>query len=344
MRNCQTETRNRATWHTLALAAASSLAACAPVDQIERPSVPPAALRMPVATPAAPGRPALLSATLVSGARIATGIDRSGTLLAAGGAGYQPLVHPVSASGYGQSLYIADIGSGNLYRYDSAQNAMIAHAGLRAQAGMRVRVGGDYSLYVLDASARRVQQHSRSGQLVATYGDDVNLGRAVDFALDTARGRVLVADAMYNHLIAYHPLGRASYILPLRSDRGERVLGIAGIAIGGDTIYLSDPLCHCIVRVTPEGAIAGRFGTRELSQPGALAVDREARVYVVDAYNRTLKVFFADRLLATLRSEELGLQEISDLSVQDDWITLTDGAGARVQVMRIASDKAAQER
>ena len=334
MRNCRSEKRRAVNWRPVALAAAILAAACAPVDYIEHPSPPPAQLLPPGA--AAPGRPTLLPTTLVSGARIATGIDRSGTLLPAGGAGYQPLVHPVSASGQGENLYIADIGSGNLYRYDSAQNAMIALPGVRAQAGMRVRVAGDDSLYVLDARARRIRQYSRGGQVIATYGDDVNLGRAVDVALDTARGRVLIADAMYNQIVAYHALGRAGYVLSLRSNGGERVLGIAGIAVAGDTIYLSDPLCRCVVRVTPEGVIAGRFGGRELSQPGALAVDREARVYVLDGFDGTLKIYFADTLLATLRPEELGLKEISDLSIQDDWITLADGAGARVQVMRIA--------
>ncbi len=345
MRNCRSEKRSTVAWRPVALAAALLAPACAPLEQIARPIAPPAELLLPATTTPAPGRPTLLSTTLVSGARIATGIDRSGTLLAAGGVGYQPLVRPASASGQGENLYIADIGSGNLYHYDSAQNAMIALPGVRAQIGMRVRVAGDHSIYVLDARARRIQQYSRTGEAIASYGDDVNLGRAVDLALDTARGRVLVADAMYNQLVAYHPLGRASYSLPLRANGGERVLGIAGIAVGGDTIYLSDPLCRCVVRVTPEGAIAGRFGARELSQPGALAVDREARVYVVDSFDGTLKVFFADEWLATLRPEELGLKEISDVSVQDGWITLADGAGARVQVMRIATGRAqARER
>ena len=209
MRNRQGEKRNPLAWWPLVLAGALLAAACAPVELIERPSAPPPGLMIPEAATQELGRPTLLSTTLVSGARIATGIDRSGTLLAAGGVGYQPLLRPVSASGQGENLYIADIGSGNLFRYDSAQNAMIALPGVRAQTGMRVRIAGDYSIYVLDARARRIQQVSRSGQVIATYGDDFNLGRAVDVALDTARGRVLVADAMYNQIVAYHALGRA---------------------------------------------------------------------------------------------------------------------------------------
>ena len=56
--------------------------------------------------------------------------------------------------------------------------------------------------------------YARSGQLPGSFSDDLNLGCPVDVALDETRGRMLVADAMYNHLAAFHPLGRASYVIP----------------------------------------------------------------------------------------------------------------------------------
>ena len=48
--------------------------------------------------------------------------------------------------------------------------------------------------------------YARSGQLLATFSDDLNLGRPVDVALDEARGRVLVADSYCRSEVAIESL------------------------------------------------------------------------------------------------------------------------------------------
>jgi len=239
-------------------------------------------------------------------------------------------------AGRGPETYIADIGSGAVYRYDSRFNVMVALPGILAQTGIQLHVAADFSLYMLDPPRRRVLHYARSGQLLGTFSEDLNLGRPVDVALDEVRGRVLVADGMYNHLVAFHPLGRASYVIPLRGGAGERVFGIAAMAIGAEGIFLSDPLCGCIAQVSLDGEVLGTFGQHELNQPGPVAVDRDHRVFVIDTFDGSLKVFLHGELIHDLAAGELGLQGINDLWVGDGEIVLSSGTGAGVSIMRLA--------
>ena len=273
----------------------------------------------------------------LSGARLSSGIDPTGTPSPRSGLGaFQRFIHPAAVAGRGPDTYIADIGSNTVYRFDSSLNLMAALPGIRAKIGVQLHVGPDLSLYVLDQAGRRVLHYARSGQLLGSFSDDLNLGRPVDVALDDARGRVLVADAMYKQLVAFHPLGRASYVIPLRSGAGERVLAIAAMAIGAEGIFLSDPLCACIARVSLDGAVLGTFGHNEVNQPGPIAVDREQRVFVIDAFDGSLKVFLHGELIQDLPAGELGLRKINDVWVDDGRIILSDGTGAGVKFMRLA--------
>ena len=280
----------------------------------------------------------LLIPTLsLSGAQLSRSIDPTGTpSVRSGITAFQRFIHPASVAGRDPDTYIADIGSGAVYRFDSRFNVMTALPGIRAQTGIQLHVARDLSLYVVDPLRRRVLHYARSGQLLASFSDDLNLARPVDVAVDEARGRVLVADGMYNHLVAFHPLGRASYVIHLRSGAGERVFGIAGIATGAEGIFLSDPLCGCIAHVTLDGAVLGTFGQHDINQPGPIAVDRHQRVFVVDAFDGSLKVFLRGELIHDLRSDELGLQKLNDVWVSDGAVILSDGTGAAVKIMRLA--------
>lgn len=272
----------------------------------------------------------------LSGARLATALDPNGTPSLAGGLeGFERFVYPAAVAGRGSDIYIADVGRDAVYRYDRTLDVMAALPGIRARTGVQLYVGRDLSLYVLDQPGRRVLHYARSGQLLATFSDDVNLGRPVDVAVDEARGRVLVADGMYNQLVAFHPLGQASYVISLR-DAGEGARAIAAMAIGAQGIFLSDPLCRCVVQVSPDGALLGTFGELELNQPGPIAVDLYGRVFVVDRFDSSLKVYLGGQLIEDLPATELGLRRIDDIWIDGAWIILSDGSGAGVKLMRLA--------
>jgi len=289
-------------------------------------------------TAAAAGDGAALLSPMQSlpGARLATALDPNGTpSLAARLESFQRFVYPAAVAGRDSDIYIADVGRGAVYRYDRTLDVMAALPGIRARTGIQLYVGGDLSLYVLDPPGRRVLHYARSGQLLASFSDDVNLGRPVDVAVDEARGRVLVADGMYNQLIAFHPLGQASYVISLRNAR-EGALAIAAMAVGAQGIFLSDPLCRCVVQVSRDGVVLGTFGELELNQPGPIAVDLYGRVLVVDRFDSSLKVYLGGQLIEDLPATELGLRRIDDIWIDGARVILSDGSGAGVKLMRLA--------
>ena len=277
----------------------------------------------------------LVPCLALSGAQMASGLDLAGTpSLGAPIAGYQRFIRPLAVAGRGPITYIADVGTGAVYRYDSRYQLMVALPGIRAQAGVQLELGGDLSLYVLDRPGRRVVHYDVSGRVLASFSDAANLGNPVDVVFDETRGRVLVADALYNQLVAFHPLGRASYVIPLRGA-GEQVLSIAALAIGPAGIFVSDPACGCIAQVSLDGVVLGTFGHLELDQPGALALDRDGRLFVVDSFDGSLEVFQHAELIAAFAAEKLGLFRIDDVWVEQGWIIVADASGGRVNIMRL---------
>jgi hypothetical protein len=277
---------------------------------------------------------------VLSGARLAPAVDRTGTALPrAGVAPVTPFIHPVAAGALGNDLYIADSGAGRVFRFDLTLDAMAVVQAAPAALGTRLAVGADFSLYLLDQPRRRVLRLSRSGQLLATFADDVNLNRPIAFAVDDARGQVWVADALYRHLVVFHPLGGAAQVIPLRGDERNRVLSITAMALGRDAIHISDAACRCVAVIARDGAVRATYGHHQIGQPGAIAIDRYQRAFVADVFDHSVKVFASGRLIESVPAGVLGVRQVSDLSVNDLRLMVADGAGARVSIMRIAQPR-----
>lgn len=273
----------------------------------------------------------------LAGARLVPAADRTGTPLPfSGAAPFTPFIHPVAAAMSGNDVYIADSGAGRVLRFDLATNVMAAVHSAPVAPGIRFVVGSDFSLYVLDKPRSRVLKLGRNGELLATYSDSQNLVQPTAIAIDDARGEVLVADQLYRHIVAFHPLGGASRVIYPRGDERNRVLSITAIALGRDAIHISDPLCRCVAVIARDGAVRATYGHHEIGQPGAIAIDRHDRVFVADAFDRSVKVFAAGRLIDDVPALALGIREISDLTVYESRLVIADGAGARVAVLRIA--------
>ena len=282
--------------------------------------------------------PHVLSPLLtLSGARLVSAADPTGTPLPrAGAAPLTPFIHPVAAATLGNDLYIADAGAGRVFRFDLALNVMTVVQSAPAAPGTRLAIGSDFSLYVLDRPRRRVLKLARDGRLQVSFVDASNLSLPVAMVLDDVRGQFLVADELYHHLVAFHPLGGAAHVVHLRGDGRDRVMGIAAIALAREAIHISDGLCRCIVVVARDGAVRSSYGHQQLGLPGAIAIDRYGRVFVADVSDSAVKVFSAGRLIDHVPLAALGLREASDLSVSESRLVVADGAGARVAILRIA--------
>ncbi len=271
------------------------------------------------------------------GARLVPATDRAGTPLPrAGAAPFTSFIHPIAAAARGNDLYIADSGAGKIFRFDLALSVMTEVPSAPAALGARLAVGSDFSLYVLDQSRRRVLKLGRDGRVLAIFADALNLSRPIALAVDEPRGLVYVADELYRHLVAFHPLGAAGQVIHLRGDDRNRVMSIAAMAIAPDAIHVSDASCRCVAVVARDGSVRATYGHQEIGQPGAIAIDRHGRVFVADVFDGSVKVFAAGRLIDHVPAAVLGVREVSDLSVSEYRLLVADGAGARVAVMRIA--------
>lgn len=288
----------------------------------------------------APGAPGTLSLTpwlSLTGARLVAGVDRTGTPApSAGGLGFTRFIRPLALAARGGEVVVLDAGAAVVYRYDAALSQMSALRGVPVQQGAQLALGADHSLYVIDAPGRRVVRIARNGQVVASYADSANLQRPVDVAVDDARGLVFVTDGGYNQILAFHALGGAATVIHVRGTEGMRLQAVGHLALGSDAIYVTDPLCRCIGRVGYNGGVLNTFGQDALGAPGPLAVDRYRRVFVVDQFERVLKVFYQGKLTETLVPRRFGMQQIDDVWIDNDVLYLADGLSGRVEAQRMA--------
>ena len=175
---------------------------------------------------------------------------------------------------------------------------------------------------------------SRSGQVLTSYAD-VNLARPVDIAVEEKGTHVLVADGVYGQIVAFHPLGRAAFVVHLRADERNRVLTINHFALGADAIYISDASCACVARVARDGTVLETFGHQLISQAGPIAVDRHQRVFVADHFDRSIKIFWHGKLIETVSGTATGVLQLTDLSVSGTTLAVADAGAARVHLMQI---------
>lgn len=322
--------------------AAAWLGACATIEQpVPRPQDPALAKRS--ALPPQRQERLLVPAQPLLGGRVAladpTGIPRPGAVGA-----YRNFQVPTAIAVHGPDIYVADSGRREILRLDLFQQSVTLPVAIRPTPETRIRVGADGSLYVLDPATRSIHRFSRAGQRLGVYADAINLTRPVDFVVDDARGRVIAADATYQQLLAFHPAGHASYVaLGAGGERGP-VRAIAAMNLAPGALVMSDAACGCLVELGAETGKLAAYGHEDLGQPGALAADAHGRVFVMDASDRSLKVFLDRKLLARLSYQSLGLSSPSGISADGGKLYVADGVSGRIAVFRIAPPGKGEER
>ncbi len=288
---------------------------------------------------AAPPEPEAAARLLVPwqtffGARLVERVDPTGQIRPGQGGGFVRFRYPTAVAARGPDLYVADSGAGTLYRFDAALQAMQAVPGVRALPGTRIRVGADHTLFVLDPGAGRLRRFSRDGTPLQTLSDAVAAARFSDFSLDET-GRIYVLDALGRRIVAFHPAGRAASVFASAMEGGGELQAMGAIAGGAVGLLVADSACRCVLRLGEDGQVAARLGEGDLRQPGAIAMDREGRVFVADAFDQSLKVFGDGVLLASFAAAALGASGIAGIAIDEGFLYVADGAGARIVVLRI---------
>lgn len=283
---------------------------------------------------AAAGRILLPWKTLSGG--IFAGELRSGQ--AAGGRRSQQIfLFPSSVAAIGNDVYIVDSGQRRLLRYDLGLDEFFSFPGVRADPGVMLAAGRDGTVFVLDPPARRVTRFTRNGAVIQTFRDEGNLGWPVDLAVDRATGLVYLADAQFDRIAGFTPLGPRAYVIVPGDRAGDPVRGISAMALGPDGFYLVQRAKRRVVVVGRDGGMLYAFGEESLLDPGAIAVDRFNRVYVADQRDHSLKIFAGRKLVEKLSGAGPGALgwQIGHLSLDEGWLYLTDTLNQRIEILRV---------
>jgi DNA-binding beta-propeller fold protein YncE len=252
--------------------------------------------------------------------------------------GYIQLMRPTAIGAVHGDVYLVDAGLRRIFRYDRAQQSLTAFSDLPADDAMGLYAAPDMTVYVTDPNRRRVLQFTREGRLLRTFSDSLNLSRPLAVALDDKNGRVLVADGLHDHIVAFDRLGQP--LSAIDSRGGEKPhLSIAGMAAGPDGLYLVDRLARQVVVLDVNGAYRRAFGKGTLAEPGAIAVDRANRVFVGDNFDNTIKVYVEGGLVGTFGGSGGGpgqFNHIAGLVESQGLLYVADSLNARIQIMLVA--------
>jgi len=149
--------------------------------------------------------------------------------------------------------------------------------------------------FVLDTGNNRIFKLGPDGQTMATFGThlDGTASLQMPMAIATDGERLFVANSVGGAVLVLDQSGHVQRVLPLPagvSGKAARPIGVAVTADGG--LVVSDADNHQVIRFDADGKIAwtAGTGTRDgdvdgFNVPGALAVDNDGNVYVVDTLN-----------------------------------------------------------
>jgi len=244
-----------------------------------------------------------------------------------------PLRSPLAVAARGGELYVLDAAAG-VVRVDPHASRVTPILRRAFSPGAKLALDADGSFYVLEPASRRLQRFARDGRLLSSYGVDATVGSLTGFALDPERGRIVALDSLHRQLVVFRPVGTFVNV-PLRAEPRHAISAVSAIALGAGAIYAADPRCACLARITPEGQVLGTFGHAAVRQPGQLAVDRYGRVLVFDHGDRRLKLFRGEQLAAQIDLLRLGVTEVSDFTLAEDWLYIVDAPGGQLRLFRL---------
>ena len=266
--------------------------------------------------------------------RIESGLQETGSATAAPG-GYVQLGRPVSTAVWADYVYIADAGHQAVLRYDLRRETLSVFYRMQITPETRLlAVAGEY-LYIADPLRGRILYLDRNARLLRQI-TDFNLKKPVAIAEDAQRGRILVADAFYNQILAFNKLGRLIRVLHPVDDTGAAPGGLVDMSVRDGQIYLLDRNLAQVVITDLDGNYRQVLGKDRLRQPVAMVVDEHGRVLVADAFDNVLRVFGPnEQQPVALQPQPLATMQLADMVLHENWLYLVDAAAAQILVMKL---------
>lgn len=244
---------------------------------------------------------------------------------------------PTALALRGSEMLVADAASGRVWRADLSFNTLTPLPGAPVGPGTALLLGNDLSAWVLDAAARQVLRFARDGRLLQTWRTGSAAPAPVAIALLDAGATLLVGDATLATFTELRSGGALALpVLPQRAN-GER-MGVDAIAAGRDGLFVLDRAVGAVHRVQRDGRLVETLGTGALAQPGTMVVDRHDRVFVLDAFGRSVTVLRSGAAPRVLQAAELGVQQIGGLAVDEGFLAVSDRLAGQVQIHTLAPE------
>ncbi len=248
-------------------------------------------------------------------------------------------LYPKAIAAHANELFIFDAGHGTIFRFDQTRNVLHSFARLPASnAEVDLYVDTDLSVYVADSHGREVRQYDRQGNLMQRYRNTQNLPQPVAVVVGPDDASILVADGLRAIVLAFNRLGSVTGSLGARVMQPIPFRDIVAMARGRGQTFIVDQLGQLVYAFGPDQRFHAVFGEDNLEQPEAIAVDDYRRVFVVDRFDNTIKVFRdteLDTVIAGDGDARSWFQNVLDLWYSDGFLYVADGANARVSIFNV---------
>ncbi len=248
-------------------------------------------------------------------------------------------LYPKAIAAHANELFIFDSGHGMIFRFDQTRNVLHGFARLPASnAEVDLYVDTDLSVYVADSHNREVRQYDWQGALVQRYQNKQNLPQPVAVVAAPRDANILVADGLRAIVLVFNRLGSVTGSLGARVMQPVPFRDIVAMARGQGQTFIVDQLGQLVYAFGPDQRFHAVFGEDNLEQPEAIAVDDYRRVFVVDRFDNTIKVFRDTELQAVIAGNSdagSGFQNVLDLWYSDGFLYVADSANARVSIFNV---------
>ena len=244
------------------------------------------------------------------------------------------LMAPTALALRGNDLLIVDSAAGRVWRADLGLNTLTPIAGAPATPATAVALGPDLSAWVLDGVSRQVLRFARDGRLMQTWRGGMAAPSPVAFTLADGGATLLVADDSLRQWVEFRPVGA----FPMPVPPGDAVRSVDGIAAAGDKVFVLDRNAGLVHVAQRDGQLVGRLGAGELKQPVAVAADRFARVFVVDAQDRSVKLLAAGRPAQVFDAAALRVQAIGGIAIDERLLAVSDRQTGQVVIHTLGSE------
>jgi DNA-binding beta-propeller fold protein YncE len=254
------------------------------------------------------------------------------------GTGFTKLLFIDAVAARGNDIFVADTNQRMIFLIDRGQRSLSKFAPLTGGGSTDLYYASDFSLYVINQSRAQVIKYSRDGRIIRTFGGRRDLSNPVAVVESSELNRVLVADSLSAQVSMFNKLGGLTRVIGQNINFPSPASSIIDMASANGLIYLLDKLAREVSVANSEGKLLYTFGSSQLKQPVALAIDYCGRIFVADQFDNTIHVFVDEIPLTIFKNNHPGLtgfQLITDLWIDNELLYVADGLSGSIKLLRI---------